>query len=95
MKGRRRTTGTCVHEVIGRFRGQKARLVFSADALKMSDSVPAVAVLQSLPLFDRTRLFSLPLPQSVGFSVSFSFSLRLYLLLLFFGETETDRLANS
>ncbi|XP_060797864.1 very-long-chain (3R)-3-hydroxyacyl-CoA dehydratase-like isoform X1 [Neoarius graeffei] len=45
----------------------------------------AVAVLQSLPLFDQTRLFSVPLPEAVGFSVSFSFSLRLYLLLMFFG----------
>ncbi|KAF7703552.1 very-long-chain (3R)-3-hydroxyacyl-CoA dehydratase-like [Silurus meridionalis] len=45
----------------------------------------AVAVLQSLPLFDQSRLFSVPLPEAVGFSISFSFSLRLYLLLMFFG----------
>ncbi|KAK3533877.1 hypothetical protein QTP70_032994, partial [Hemibagrus guttatus] len=53
-------------------------------------AVSAVAVLQSLPLFDQSRLFSVPLPEAVGFSVSFSFSLRLYLLLMFFGETEND-----
>ncbi|KAI4888514.1 hypothetical protein NFI96_024610 [Prochilodus magdalenae] len=46
----------------------------------------AVAVLQALPVFDETRLFSVPLPETVGFSISFSFSLRLYLLLMLFGK---------
>ncbi|XP_072516206.1 very-long-chain (3R)-3-hydroxyacyl-CoA dehydratase-like [Salminus brasiliensis] len=45
----------------------------------------AAAVLQALPVFDETRLFSVPLPEAVGFSISFSFSLRLYLILMFLG----------
>ncbi|XP_037401519.1 very-long-chain (3R)-3-hydroxyacyl-CoA dehydratase-like [Pygocentrus nattereri] len=45
----------------------------------------AVAVLQALPVFDETGLFSVPLPETVGFYISFSFSLRLYLLLTLFG----------
>ncbi|XP_030620984.1 very-long-chain (3R)-3-hydroxyacyl-CoA dehydratase-like [Chanos chanos] len=45
----------------------------------------AVAVLHSLPVFDETRLFSIPLPKTLGLSISFSFTLRLYLGLLLFG----------
>ncbi|KAK1798597.1 hypothetical protein P4O66_006891, partial [Electrophorus voltai] len=45
----------------------------------------AAAVLQSLPVFDKSGLFSIPLPEAVGFSISFSFSLRLYLVLMLFG----------
>lgn len=45
----------------------------------------AVAVVQSLALFDETRMFALPLPSLLGGSLSFSYSLRLYLILMFLG----------
>uniref|UniRef100_A0A7N6ATR8 Very-long-chain (3R)-3-hydroxyacyl-CoA dehydratase n=1 Tax=Anabas testudineus TaxID=64144 RepID=A0A7N6ATR8_ANATE len=45
----------------------------------------AVAVIQSLPIFDETRLFSLPLPAVMGQSLSFSCILQLYLALMFLG----------
>ncbi|XP_054625656.1 very-long-chain (3R)-3-hydroxyacyl-CoA dehydratase-like [Dunckerocampus dactyliophorus] len=45
----------------------------------------AVAVIQSLPIFDETRLFSLPLPAVLGHSLSFSYSLQLYLVIMFLG----------
>uniref|UniRef100_A0A3B4UYG4 Very-long-chain (3R)-3-hydroxyacyl-CoA dehydratase n=1 Tax=Seriola dumerili TaxID=41447 RepID=A0A3B4UYG4_SERDU len=45
----------------------------------------AVAVIQSLPIFDETRLFSFPLPAVLGHSLSFSYSLQLYLVLMFLG----------
>ncbi|XP_066504070.1 very-long-chain (3R)-3-hydroxyacyl-CoA dehydratase-like [Hoplias malabaricus] len=51
----------------------------------LSTVAEAAAVLQALPIFDESRLFSVPLPERVGFSVSFSFSLRLYLILLLSG----------
>lgn len=53
---------------------------------------PAVAVIQSLPIFDETRLFSLPLPAVLGHSLSFSYTLQLYLVLMFLGETSTNTL---
>uniref|UniRef100_G3PY34 Very-long-chain (3R)-3-hydroxyacyl-CoA dehydratase n=1 Tax=Gasterosteus aculeatus TaxID=69293 RepID=G3PY34_GASAC len=43
----------------------------------------AVAVIQSLPIFDETRLFSFPLPALLGHSLSFSYTLQLYLVLMF------------
>uniref|UniRef100_A0A1A7Y416 Very-long-chain (3R)-3-hydroxyacyl-CoA dehydratase n=1 Tax=Iconisemion striatum TaxID=60296 RepID=A0A1A7Y416_9TELE len=45
----------------------------------------AVAVIQSLPIFDETRLFSVPLPAALGHSLSFSYTLQLYLVLMFLG----------
>lgn len=45
----------------------------------------AVAVIQSLPVFDETRLYSLPLPQALGGSLSFSYTLHIYLILMFLG----------
>ncbi|XP_007558851.1 very-long-chain (3R)-3-hydroxyacyl-CoA dehydratase-like isoform X2 [Poecilia latipinna] len=45
----------------------------------------AVAVIQSLPIFDETRLFSVPLPSALGHSLSFSYTLQLYLVLMFLG----------
>uniref|UniRef100_A0A8C7YEE4 Very-long-chain (3R)-3-hydroxyacyl-CoA dehydratase n=1 Tax=Oryzias sinensis TaxID=183150 RepID=A0A8C7YEE4_9TELE len=42
----------------------------------------AVAVIQSLPIFDDTRLFSLPLPGFRGRSLSFSYTLQVYLVLI-------------
>lgn len=45
----------------------------------------AVAVIQSLPIFDETSLFSLPLPTVLGGSLSFSYVLQLYLVLMFLG----------
>lgn len=46
----------------------------------------AVAVIQSLPIFDETRLFSLPLPEMLGNSLSFSYTLQLYLVFMFLGK---------
>uniref|UniRef100_A0A3P8P784 Very-long-chain (3R)-3-hydroxyacyl-CoA dehydratase n=1 Tax=Astatotilapia calliptera TaxID=8154 RepID=A0A3P8P784_ASTCA len=46
----------------------------------------AVAVVQSLPIFDETRLFSLPLPEMLGNSLSFSYTLQLYLVFMFLGN---------
>uniref|UniRef100_A0A8C9V949 Very-long-chain (3R)-3-hydroxyacyl-CoA dehydratase n=1 Tax=Scleropages formosus TaxID=113540 RepID=A0A8C9V949_SCLFO len=46
----------------------------------------AVAVIQSLPIFDETRLYSIPLPKALGQSLSFSYTLQLYLVLMFLGE---------
>uniref|UniRef100_A0A6Q2XVB1 Very-long-chain (3R)-3-hydroxyacyl-CoA dehydratase n=1 Tax=Esox lucius TaxID=8010 RepID=A0A6Q2XVB1_ESOLU len=45
----------------------------------------AVAVIQSMPVFDETRLYSVPLPQVLGSSFSFSYTLKLYLALMFLG----------
>ncbi|MBN3306607.1 HACD3 dehydratase, partial [Amia calva] len=45
----------------------------------------AVAVIQSLHIFDKTGLYSLPLPRALGSSLSFSYSLQLYLVLMFLG----------
>ncbi|XP_029986581.1 very-long-chain (3R)-3-hydroxyacyl-CoA dehydratase-like [Sphaeramia orbicularis] len=45
----------------------------------------AVAVIQSLPIFDETRRFSLPLPAALGQSLSFSYILQIYLVLMFLG----------
>lgn len=51
---------------------------------------PAVAVIQSLPIFDETRLYGLPLPVQLGDSLSFSYTLQFYLVLMFLGETSTN-----
>ncbi|XP_029008354.1 very-long-chain (3R)-3-hydroxyacyl-CoA dehydratase [Betta splendens] len=45
----------------------------------------AVAVIQSIPIFDETKLFSIPLPKSIGSSASFSYILHIYLILMFLG----------
>ncbi|XP_069019422.1 very-long-chain (3R)-3-hydroxyacyl-CoA dehydratase [Embiotoca jacksoni] len=45
----------------------------------------AVAVIQSIPLFDKTKLFSIPLPKAIGTSISFSTILHIYLVLMFLG----------
>ncbi|XP_013859111.1 very-long-chain (3R)-3-hydroxyacyl-CoA dehydratase [Austrofundulus limnaeus] len=45
----------------------------------------AVAVIQSIPIFDKTQLFSIPLPRAIGTSVSFSYILHVYLVLMFLG----------
>lgn len=45
----------------------------------------AVAVIQSIRIFDETKLFSIPLPKAVGISISFSYVLRIYLVLMFLG----------
>uniref|UniRef100_H3CSM3 Very-long-chain (3R)-3-hydroxyacyl-CoA dehydratase n=1 Tax=Tetraodon nigroviridis TaxID=99883 RepID=H3CSM3_TETNG len=45
----------------------------------------AVAVVQSIPIFDETNLFSIPLPKAAGSSVSFSYFLYFYLVLMFMG----------
>lgn len=44
-----------------------------------------VAVIQSIPIFDKTKLFSIPLPKAVGTSISFSSVLYIYLVLMFLG----------
>ncbi|KAM9854985.1 very-long-chain (3R)-3-hydroxyacyl-CoA dehydratase isoform 2-T2 [Aulostomus maculatus] len=45
----------------------------------------AVGVIQSIPIFDETKLFSIPLPRAIGTSVSFSYILHVYLILMFLG----------
>lgn len=45
----------------------------------------AVAVVQAIPIFDKTKLFSIPLPKAIGTSVSFSCVLYLHLVLMCFG----------
>lgn len=47
----------------------------------------AVAVIQSIPIFDKTKLFSIPLPKVIGTSVSFSFVLHVYLVLMVLGKS--------
>ncbi|KAL2093253.1 hypothetical protein ACEWY4_010565 [Coilia grayii] len=45
----------------------------------------AVAVIQSMPVFDETGVLSVPLPKALGLSLSFSYVLHLYLVLMFLG----------
>ncbi|XP_049579758.1 very-long-chain (3R)-3-hydroxyacyl-CoA dehydratase isoform X2 [Syngnathus scovelli] len=45
----------------------------------------AVAVVQSIPIFDKSNLFSIPLPKAMGTSLSFSYFLRAYLVVMFLG----------
>ncbi|TNN86916.1 Very-long-chain (3R)-3-hydroxyacyl-CoA dehydratase [Liparis tanakae] len=45
----------------------------------------AVAVIQSIPVFDETKLFSIALPKAVGASISFSYVLYVYLVLMVLG----------
>ncbi|XP_028287524.1 very-long-chain (3R)-3-hydroxyacyl-CoA dehydratase [Parambassis ranga] len=45
----------------------------------------AFAVIQSIPIFDKTKLFSIPVPKAIGTSVSFSYLLYVYLVLMFLG----------
>ncbi|XP_030621776.1 very-long-chain (3R)-3-hydroxyacyl-CoA dehydratase [Chanos chanos] len=45
----------------------------------------AVAVIQSIPIFDETKVLSIPLPKALGASLSFSYVLQLYLVLMFLG----------
>lgn len=47
----------------------------------------AVGVIQSIPIFDETKLFSIPLPKAVGTSVSFSSVLYVYLVVMFLGKS--------
>lgn len=51
-----------------------------------SQSRLAAAVIQSIPIFDETNLFRIPLPKAVGSSISFSYFLHFYLVLMFTGE---------
>lgn len=45
----------------------------------------AVAVIQSIPIFDETKLISIPLPKAIGTSLSFSYILKIYLMIMFLG----------
>ncbi|KAM9753811.1 very-long-chain (3R)-3-hydroxyacyl-CoA dehydratase [Menidia menidia] len=45
----------------------------------------AVAVIQSIPIFEKTKLFNIPLPKAIGTSLSFSYALYFYLVLMFIG----------
>ncbi|KAF7664531.1 hypothetical protein LDENG_00174480 [Lucifuga dentata] len=45
----------------------------------------AVAVIQSMPIFDEMKRFSIPLPKAIGTSISFSYVLQIYLVFLFLG----------
>lgn len=47
----------------------------------------AVAVIQSIPIFNDTKFLSIPLPGALGSSLSFSYILQLYLVLMFLGES--------
>uniref|UniRef100_A0A3B5AVD4 Very-long-chain (3R)-3-hydroxyacyl-CoA dehydratase n=1 Tax=Stegastes partitus TaxID=144197 RepID=A0A3B5AVD4_9TELE len=44
-----------------------------------------VAVIQSIPIFDETQLFSIPLPKAIGTSISFSYILRVLPVFMFLG----------
>lgn len=46
----------------------------------------AVAVIQSIPVFEETKLFSISLPKAFGISINFSYFLHVYLVLMFLGE---------
>ncbi len=46
----------------------------------------AVAVIQSIPIFDESKLLSIPLPKAIGTSLSFSYILQLYLMIMFLGK---------
>ncbi|XP_037110880.1 very-long-chain (3R)-3-hydroxyacyl-CoA dehydratase isoform X2 [Syngnathus acus] len=45
----------------------------------------AVAIVQSVPIFDKSSLFSIPLPKAIGTSLRFAYFLRAYLVLMFLG----------
>lgn len=45
----------------------------------------AVAVIQSIPIFNETKFLSIPLPKALGSFLSFSYVLQLYLLLMLLG----------
>ncbi|XP_032440972.1 very-long-chain (3R)-3-hydroxyacyl-CoA dehydratase [Xiphophorus hellerii] len=45
----------------------------------------AVAVVQSIPIFDQTKLYSIPLPKAIGTSINFSYFLHVYLILMCLG----------
>ncbi|KAM6937445.1 very-long-chain (3R)-3-hydroxyacyl-CoA dehydratase [Xenentodon cancila] len=45
----------------------------------------AVAVMQSIPIFDKSKLLRIPLPKAIGTSISFSYVLHVYLVLMFLG----------
>lgn len=47
-------------------------------------------MIQSIPIFDGTNLFRIPLPEAVGSSVRFSYFLHLYLAFMFFGENAKE-----
>lgn len=53
----------------------------------ISLSRAAVAVIQSIPIFYETKLFSIPLPKAIGTSISFSYILHIYLVLMFLGKS--------
>lgn len=79
----------------GTFRLMRERILKSSRWLLMTERLclfPAVAVIQSLPIFDETRRFSFPLPAVLGGSLSFSCPLQLYLVLMFLGKTVLNRL---
>lgn len=50
-----------------------------------------VAVVQSTSIFDRTKLFSIPLPKAIGTSLSFSYFLYLHLVLMILGLFSNSR----
>uniref|UniRef100_A0AAZ3SE63 Very-long-chain (3R)-3-hydroxyacyl-CoA dehydratase n=1 Tax=Oncorhynchus tshawytscha TaxID=74940 RepID=A0AAZ3SE63_ONCTS len=50
-----------------------------------------VAVVQSISVFDQSRLFSIPLPEALGSSASFSCVLYIYLPLMVIGEGDNGQ----
>ncbi len=43
-------------------------------------------MIQSIPIFDETKLISIPLPKAIGTSLSFSYILKIYLMIMFLGK---------
>lgn len=66
-----------------------AIIPMAASESRLPSCTSAVAVIQSLPIFDETRLYSIPLPRALGQSLSFSYMLQIYLVLMFLGELQT------
>lgn len=44
-------------------------------------------MIQSIPIFDETKLFTIHLPKSIGVSISFSYFLCVYLVLMILGKS--------
>ena len=60
--------------------------IFSFASKKFLFLLSAVAVIQSIPIFNETGRFSFTLPYPVKIKVRFSFFLQIYLIILFLGK---------
>ena len=72
--------GKCVHCILNVF-------PFSQLENNSQQINTAVAVVQSIPLFDEANLFSIDLTKSIGVSIRFSHFLYIYLVLMVLGES--------